>query len=175
MTDCYSLATIRHSVLDCFVVLMKGHRTDPISFSKFLTMTLLSSSAFTASRDVTRIKRKILSKEELRDDELPCTSREAKARHEIEKTRKEMKIQKCKDCTYVCNNREELKAHRNENHSLLIHICMSCGESYPTAQALGRHTRKCTPSNPRERKSITNIKNAEEEQETLQCDECNFR
>uniref|UniRef100_A0A1A9ZD37 C2H2-type domain-containing protein n=1 Tax=Glossina pallidipes TaxID=7398 RepID=A0A1A9ZD37_GLOPL len=160
-------------------VMSKKNKTAMTDTKLFFSRnTETSETAFTASADVTRIKNitlKILSKEELHGDELPCTSREAKARDEIEKTTKEIKIQKCKDCTYVCNNREELKAHRNENHSLLIHICMSCGESYPTAQALGRHTRKCTPSNPREGKDITNNKNAEEERETLQCDECNFR
>uniref|UniRef100_A0A1A9WXA3 C2H2-type domain-containing protein n=1 Tax=Glossina brevipalpis TaxID=37001 RepID=A0A1A9WXA3_9MUSC len=141
-----------------------------------------SETLITASEDITRNKSESkipkmneMNEEDSREEELPCTSREAKVRGEIEMSTKQKKMQKCKDCTYVCNNKEELRIHRKENHSLLMHNCMSCGDNFLTPQALGRHTRKCTPPKLREEKNITSVENPKQQQrETWSCDECNF-
>lgn len=75
------------------------------------------------------------------------TSAETKPRRESSRSSSNKTILiKCKDCEQTFNSLNILKKHRDEAHPLLSHICMSCGQSFALAQALGRHSRSCQPS-----------------------------
>lgn len=78
---------------------------------------------------------------------------------------------KCKDCEELCADKEALKAHRDAAHPLLCHICLSCGQSFALAQALGRHTRNCQPKPSTSKEAQVQY----DTENNWRCDKCDFR
>ncbi|XP_049302860.1 zinc finger protein Xfin [Bactrocera dorsalis] len=77
---------------------------------------------------------------------------------------------KCKDCDELFADKAALKAHRDASHPLLCHVCLSCGQSFALAQALGRHTRNCQPKPSTSKASQAQRGTASD----WCCDKCDF-
>lgn len=100
------------------------------------------------------------------------TSKNNKPTEKLQKSKvNEQPKLKCKDCEERFADKEALKAHRDVSHPLLCHVCLSCGQSFALAQALGRHTRNCQPK-------PSTSKDAQAQRGTKsdwRCDKCDFR
>ncbi|XP_030377162.1 zinc finger protein 585B [Scaptodrosophila lebanonensis] len=86
---------------------------------------------------------------------------------------------KCVNCQQIFDTPQNLAQHRVEAHAADSHPCPSCGSSFQSAQALGRHSRSCQPMastsaaaaavralDPEESGSSSKLRH---------CSECNFR
>ncbi|XP_036321513.1 zinc finger protein 546 [Rhagoletis pomonella] len=82
---------------------------------------------------------------------------------------------KCKDCDELCASKEALKTHRDTSHPLLCHICLSCGESFALAQALGRHTRHCQPKASTSKEALQSTGDKQVQSSSRwSCEDCDF-
>ncbi|KAH8298390.1 hypothetical protein KR018_012640 [Drosophila ironensis] len=94
-------------------------------------------------------------------DETPDSQGPAKKKKIVRK--------KCANCEEIFDSVETLSQHRNEMHPTDNHECLSCGLSFQSAQALGRHTRSCKPL------ASTSSASSKKESSLHSCDQCQFR
>ncbi|XP_075149853.1 uncharacterized protein LOC142223924 [Haematobia irritans] len=109
---------------------------------------------------------------EIPSDEQPCTSKQAMKR--LKKSQESRKTLKCIHCNEEFQSREQLREHKEKQHSLSQ--CMICGENFVTAQELGRHSRLCKSSIQVIEGDISTIitEITEQGQFLRKCDLCNF-
>ncbi|XP_054744873.1 zinc finger protein 624 [Anastrepha obliqua] len=81
---------------------------------------------------------------------------------------------KCKDCEEHFDNKEALNAHRDLLHPLLRHVCLSCGQSFALAQALGRHARLCQPKASTSKEALRDASDVAQNKNKWNCEECDF-
>lgn len=121
---------------------------------------------------------------EIPPDDLPCTSAEAKKRlQQNKKVQESRKTLKCSDCQQNFESRDQLKEHREKEHSLSQ--CIICGENFVTSQELGRHSRKCKPRITKSQETTNKVGQtkdtiqeagiADQAEPLRQCDLCDFK
>ncbi|KAH8292839.1 hypothetical protein KR054_012205 [Drosophila jambulina] len=123
-------------------------------------------------------------KQRARTKALPSTSRPDKEiehmlrevleepAHSPPAKRNKLAGKKCPNCLEVFDAPQGLAQHRAEVHPDDNHVCLSCGSSFQSAQALGRHTRSCQPlSTTSGASSLHAIKSAS----AYSCDKCSFQ
>lgn len=79
---------------------------------------------------------------------------------------------KCSNSRKTIESSQRLAQHQAEVHSSDNHLCLSCGISFESAQALGRHTRSCQPlastSTPADLSQA-------QKKSMYSCDQCRFQ
>ncbi|KAH8410155.1 hypothetical protein KR009_007095 [Drosophila setifemur] len=83
-----------------------------------------------------------------------------------------MDKKKCANCQEIFDSPQNLAQHRAEMHPADVHVCLSCGTNFQSAQALGRHTRSCQPIPSTS--TSTNLKETPKET-PFSCDQCSFQ